>query len=571
MWKTKSLTQLFSIVLIFSLPVATQAQTIQWAKGIIPPSASDLVEPNTIMHDAAGNVYTAGSFNGTLDFDPGSAGFTMTSTGDEDIFISKFDASGNFAWAKSIGTSDMQYASSMSIDASGNILIAGWFKGTVDFDAGSGTYHLTAAATGSSFVLKLDASGNFAWAKAVDGTTIADIQTDPSGNIFITGSYGFNADFDPDAGAVTLPFAGSTDIFVEKLDNGGNFIWVKSMGDAGYDAAQSIALDKGGNIYLTGSFNNTVDFDPGPGTMNLVSAGGYDIFLAKLNASGDLAWAKGMGGADNETSFDMVLDKDGRPCITGHFRGVIDVDPGPAASNLTSSFNLTMFIADYDTAGNFRWGLSLTNAPFTMNDQSLGKSLAADTLGNIYVAGDFGDSASFSSDINPYKLGTAGQHDAFIAKYRASDGTLGWAIAAGGTKTDMAYAISASPAGDIYNTGLFFSPGFAIGSATVANNPAIPVCRSVFVAKLNTQPNGIDGLTVNDGFAVYPNPSSGTINISSMQTIDQILITDITGRSVYSSMPHSENSTMNIATPGMYFVTVVSGEQRMMKKVVVEE
>ncbi len=221
----------------------------------------------SIAVDASGNVYTTGYFQGTVDFDPAPGTFNLTSAGGFDIFISKLDALGNFVWAKNMGGPDADESNSIALDPSGNVLITGYFTRIVDFDPGLATYNLTSTTGGfDMFICKLDASGNFIWAKELGSADVDDfgqsIAVDASGNAYIAGKFNGN---------------------IAKFDPLGNILWTVSGGRPG----NFIKLDASGNIYITGSFSGTADFDPGPGTNNLTSAGGFDIFVVKLN-SGNL-------------------------------------------------------------------------------------------------------------------------------------------------------------------------------------------------------------------------------------------------------------------------------------------
>jgi len=176
---------------------------------------------NSIALDAFGNVYTTGHFEGTADIDPGAGVFNLTSAGLYDIFISKLDASGNFAWAKAMGGAGYEYGLSIALDADGNVYTTGgFFSATVDFDPGGGVLNLTSAGGYDIFISKLDASGNFAWAKAMGGTTrdqAGSIALDDSGNVYTTGYFHDTPDFDPGAGVFNLTSAGNSDIFVHKM------------------------------------------------------------------------------------------------------------------------------------------------------------------------------------------------------------------------------------------------------------------------------------------------------------------------------------------------------------------
>src|SRR5674476_671097 len=116
-----------------------------------------------------------------------------------------------------------------------------------------------------------------------------------------------------------------------------SLVWAKNMGGASDDYVNSIAVDASGNVYTTGYFLGTVDFDPGAGTYNLTSAGGYDIFISKLDASGNFVWAKNMGGASDDRGTSIAVDASGNVYTTGSFRGTADFDPGAGTYNLTSA------------------------------------------------------------------------------------------------------------------------------------------------------------------------------------------------------------------------------------------
>ncbi len=187
-----------------------------------------------------------------------------------------------------MGGSDNDEGSSITVDGSGNVYTTGFFQGTADFDPGAGTTSLTSADSSDIFISKLDASGNFLWAKRM-GETYEDrgrsIEIDGSGNVYTTGFFGGTADFDPGAGTSNLTSAGSSDIFISKLDASGNFLWAKRIGGTDIDWGLFIVVDSSDNVYTTGYFAGTADFDPGAGTTNLSVVGAWDVFISKLSAA----------------------------------------------------------------------------------------------------------------------------------------------------------------------------------------------------------------------------------------------------------------------------------------------
>jgi hypothetical protein len=390
-----------------------------WAKSF-GGASSDL--GYSIAVDSSGNVYTTGYFNGTADFDPGAGTSNLTSAGGNDVFVSKLDSSGALVWAKGFGGASFDLGYSIAVDSSGNVYTTGYFNDTVDFDPGAGTSNLTSAGSSDVFVSKLDSSGALVWAKSFGGASGdigRDIAVDSSGNIYTTGYFNGTVDFDPGAGTSNLTSAGGNDVFVSKLDSSGALVWAKSFGGASSDLGISIAVDSSGNIYTTGYFNGTADFDPGAGTSNLTSAGGNDVFVSKLDSSGNLVWAKGFGGASNDLGYYIAVDSSGNVYTTGYFEGTVDFDPGAGTSNLTSAGGNDVFVSKLDSSGALVWAKSFGGTSFDS-----GYSIAVDSSGNIYTTGYFNGTADFDPGAGTSNLTSAGGADIFVLKLTSSGEAL---------------------------------------------------------------------------------------------------------------------------------------------------
>ncbi|MFL3663982.1 MAG: SBBP repeat-containing protein [Flavobacteriales bacterium] len=541
---------LFFITLI-GLGVHTQAQNFEWAKNM--GGASD-DRGNCIVVDAAGNVYTTGFFKGTVDFDPGAGTMNLTSAGWEDIFVSKLDASGNFVWAKRMGATSDDRGLSIAVDSSGNVYTTGYFVGTADFDPGAGTFNLTSAGLNYDiFVSKLDASGNFVWAKRMGGTGSDignSIAIDSSGNVYTTGYFGGIADFDPGAGTFNLTSAGSSDIFVSKLDASGNFVWAKNMGGASDDRGNSIDLDSSGNVYTTGYFQGTADFDPGVGIVNLTAAGlGNNIFVSKLDASGNFVWAKNMGGTNDEKGSSITVDDFGNVYTTGYFAGTADFDPGAGTFNLTSAGGWDIFVSKLDTSGNFVWAKNMGGL---YNDE--GSSIVVDAAGNVYTTGYFNDIADFDPGVGIVNLISAAgfTSDIFVSKLDTS-GNFVWAKSMGGINYDEGNSIAVDATGNVYTTGYFEGTAdFDPGAGTVN---LVAGFYDIFVSKLSQCVNTIgtdiqtacDSLTWIDGitYAASTNMSTFTIVGGAANGCDSVVTLNLTINNLNASYTSIDNGGGN--------------------------
>ncbi len=292
---------------------------------------------HAIAIDALGFVYTTGIFGGTVDFNPspgGGAIFNLSTTW-YDAFMSKRDGSGNFVWAKKIGGASTDFGESIAVDALGYVYTTGYFDGTVDFDPGLGVYPLTGS---GSFVTKLDVGGNFIWAKIVNTNSVSlSIALDALSNIYTLGTFTGIVNFNPNGGPNNMNST-SGNVYLLKLDNGGNYVWSKQLfGEFDDLADRLIAIDGSGSIFVTGSCNpGTWDFDPGVGVTNLTSVGLRDIFITKLENSGAFSWALLFGGGGFDEGTSIALDACVNAYTTGYFTGTADFDPGVLTFSLTS-------------------------------------------------------------------------------------------------------------------------------------------------------------------------------------------------------------------------------------------
>ncbi len=299
---------------------------------------------NAITTDALGYVYTTGTFQGTADFDPGAGTYNLVhSTGTKAGFISKLSSSGTFIWARSMeAASDFSFYAVL-VDSNYDVYTTGQFDGTTDLDPGAGVHNLSGF---GSFLSHLDTNGNFVHADGFTGTggSIGNaLALDPNGEVYVAGSFYNTLTI---GAAFPLYSAGGFDGFIAKTDGQGNFNWAKSIGGLGADSIADIATDSSGEVYSTGWFADTADFDPGPGVFNMTTSfADSNIFVLRLNQSGDFVWAKGLGGNYYEIGRGIALSPNGDVNTVGFFSGPADFDPGAGVYNLTPSGVDSAFIS----------------------------------------------------------------------------------------------------------------------------------------------------------------------------------------------------------------------------------
>ena len=418
-----------------------------------------------------------------------------------------------FDWVESVsGNGALPFSESLSLDDSGNILITGHYSNMADFDPGSGTNEMTSAGFEDVYILKLDVSGNFLWARSI-GDTGSDkgnyVTTDNAGNVYVTGYFTGTVDLDPGTGTYYVSSSGTNDseIFVLKLDSSGNFLWAKAFGGTGNDSGHSLSIDSSGNIYTTGYFIGTADFDPGTGTQNLTATGSGDFFVQKMDASGNFLWAKSFAGGSNDYKVAITNDASDNVYIASRFIYTEDFDPGAGTYNLTSNGIWDAFILKLDAAGNFLWAKSFGGTGW---DAIL--SIKTDSSGNVYAAGYFEDTVDFGSGVS--QVSSTGGKDIFVKKMDAS-GNEFWTKTFGGTGEDIAFSIFVDDDANIYTTGKFedtvdFDPGNGTDQHTSAGN------SDIFVQKLDNSGGyqwavSFGGNNIDSGVAVQLNATSANI------------------------------------------------------------
>jgi len=542
---------ILTALIIFIKTIGAYSQNFNWVKSM---GGTDSEYAVSMEMDASGNIYITGEYKGTVDFDPGFGVANLTSVGQDDIFVCKYNASGNFVWAKSFGGIQHDEAGSIALDAAGNVYITGRFFDTVDFDPGVSTYNLTIPGFyGDACVCKLNNSGSLVWVKQLGNNADEigfSINVDVAGNVYTAGIFSGTSDFDPGSGTFGLTSINGFNVFVSKLDVSGSFVWAKQFTGQSDVSSHSIAFDAAGNILIAGDFLGTVDFDPGSGTSNLTSVNGADNFVCKLDTSGSFIWAKQFGGTQWGGPVSITLDTAGNIYASGPFEGTADFNPGSAIANLTSAGAYDSYISKLDASGNFIWAKQIAGS-----SDDFANGIATDVSGNIYVTGSFEGVADFDPGSGVFNL-TPPNFDMFVLKLDSS-GNFVWAQQVGGNSLSLASgtSIKLDVAGNIYTTGGYmatvdFDPGSGIFNLTASGG------SDIFIHKMSQQSVGLSEINIAAEVSVYPNPTEGDITIDTKSgEINKATIRNSLGQIISSA--DIVNNLLNIeliGSPGLYFV-----------------
>lgn len=395
------------ILSLLALSASSQLPVLDWAKGFDAIDNISTGFGTTVGTDETGNLYSAGQFEYSMDFDPGPAVFMMTAGGafNKAMFISKLDANGNFVWAKQI-SNYMEFGRiEIKVDKIGNIYFASDLNVAADVDPGAGVHILSPTGFRDAFVVKLNSNGELVWAKQFGGPGDTGpqanmIELDNDNNVIIAGIFNNTVDFDPGPGTFNLTSSAHMQSFIVKLDNNGALTWAKQFGNGPeiYSGAgiNDIKCDALGNIIAIGSFNRTCDFDPGPGVYNLTSSpnSAGDGFICKLDGNLNFIWVKTFGqtGSNNYFITPTGIDIDGENNIltTGFFIGDFDFDPGPA-EHIVFSNPHDSYILKLNDQGIFIWVKIIGNP----TESDTGHDIVTDSDGNVYCVGSFGTSVDF--------------------------------------------------------------------------------------------------------------------------------------------------------------------------------
>lgn len=545
-----------------------------WAKWIETNQWSNYIMDVDV--DSTGAIYFSGIFQTAVDMDAGAGVTLISPVALSNIFLCKYDASGNFQWVHSFGTSGDNNPFSIAIDKTNNVYMTGYFEDDIDFDPGAGTSIIsTLGGTVFNFIVKYGPAGNYISGTGIDSwVQIEKITVDGANNIIYAGSFWDSADLNPGAGSFIvndLSPGSQQNSFIAKVDQSYNFISGMSMSSDMLLQISDITTDQANNILATGYYRSSLnDFDAGAGTPSLPYAGNDDVFIVSYSPFGNFQWVRQVANMNSDFSTTIVANQNSDAYVMGKYSNTIDADGTTGMLLLNCSGASDNYVTTYDDAGNFNWAFRVGSP---QDDDPVGMGL--DMFGNLYLSGNSLDSVPFMSAEDSYaRLVMSG---VYIAKY-------GQCNLITNTVTDNGAYFSSDDSGGNYQW-YNCSTGTAISGAinqsfypSAAGQYSVMVgtgdCATMsscltFIGVTLTEEN-----FMKDQLLIFPNPANDKITVSSTYKIKFISIIDISGRILLLLRPEYSDKLIEINTTqlksGIYLmdIQINNGELRREKIVI---
>ena len=401
-----------------------------------------------VVTDNVGNSYVAGHFSGTADFDQAAsyldARDIATARGTTDAFLAKYGPDDSLIWVRTMGTdgAGRDMAMGLRTDTSGNLVVSGQTFGQAQF----GSFELSGeSSTSNVFITTLNTDGVFLSARSF-GSVNTNIATDSVGNFYATKFY---------------PLSDGHKFDIIKFDPSGNRVWTKSVVPnplkyTNFGSTGSVRVGNNGELYVTGQFRGTVDFDPSAKTKSVSSGLGTGSFIVKLDTNGNFVWVApfvvaSSGGTVSDPS--LAQDGTGNLVVSGSFYGSVDTDPTSKTNIVSTSTGNGMFVTKLSSSGTPIWSKTFTTNGIATN---MG-GFKFDALGNIYAKGSFSGTVDFDPSAAVANRTSEGGLDIFILQLK-SNGSFGWVETIGGPGDQSSNSWSIDESGTISLVGMYTTP-----------------------------------------------------------------------------------------------------------------
>ncbi|MFA7273308.1 MAG: gliding motility-associated C-terminal domain-containing protein [Crocinitomicaceae bacterium] len=421
--------KLFALIVLLLFYSSTILGQNFWGTNTISSTSNEAVD---VEVDAAGNQYVAGYFSGATTFSATS--FSISTNGNNDVYVSKYNASGDLIWVKKFGGTFSDKPTDLTIDGAGFIYVTGQYFGTVAFGS---TVLTSTSGTKDIFIVKLDNSGNIIWAISQGGTGTENafgITTDSQNNVLLTGQFlgssviagqTLNSLFDPSLGAQNF------DLFVSKYSSAGTSIWVKTGKAKNAEIGFAIDCDANDNVYITGQFSDTMVFT-GVTIPNI----SYDVgFLTKLSPTGTLLWFNKFKAGGVEP-LDLEVASNGQAVVSGDFWGTINYITNTSTTTFSNPYDKKIFVVKTLSNGEPVWSKT-----YGSRNEISSRSISVDATKNVFITGYFKCDFSQFHDLATATYNSAGFNDVYLIKLDSTGQTV-YAKQIGGKKNDLGLGVA---------------------------------------------------------------------------------------------------------------------------------
>ena len=557
-------------LLFFSL--YAHAQVPSWA--LIPGSPGyKNYSPQFLSTAPDGGIFLAGNFRDTIDFDPSPGIFNLTTPpGNWDLFLQKLDSAGQLDYALAWNPTGSMIPEEIIALPDGGIVLAGYYSGTMDADPGPQQHLIsTPPFDGESYLIRLNASGQFLWVKSFKGLSFigGGLGVDHANNIYAAGFFFETIDFDPDTGQFFLTPYDFGDYFQLKLDPQGNFLWANQTGStSSIEIFNDFAVDSIGNSYLYGVAKPPTDLDPGLGVAMISGPPVQSTFIRKLDPQGNFLWGKTMESysTPSTSSAKIAVSPDESCFISGSFTGQVDADPGTNNHWLFGTSFEDGFISKLDQNGDFQWAKHLGFDSTGATNYMRIRHLETEASGNILVAGVFEGTGIFdiTNTVQPSTLTDSNLNSTFLVEWSPT-GFLNALHNFGGYHQEMKTGNN----NEIYFMGTC-SPGVEFDPINGGLTLVFPDSSSRFLVKWEgadtTTMVNVEEKLVFPALRAFPNPTrdkvfletkfnSGNLSVKVINLLGEIVL----------PVQKINRSPFEITLPdhpGIYLMEVISNNQK---------
>lgn len=542
----------FFILFILSCLFASdiEAQQYKFAKRV---GGTQFENAMGIALDSTGNIIVSGYFSGTADFDPSTSNYSLTSNGGNDIFLARYDSAGNFIWAINVGGAGEEFNySDPAVDEYGNIYLCGVFNTNTNFNPKGIAVMATNRGQQDGFIAKYDSTGLLQWVRGVGGVLNDDVYRIDYKDYLVLFAGSFTDSSFVDDGLTVTPIYGSgnADVVFGKFNPNGNLFWLNTLKGSGEDHSYNITAGINGKTYLTGTFEDTLIFDYVSVSPDTLFADGLAAFTASFSNMGNYYWSFPI---ENAYPFGLKVDHNGDILTCGQFSGIADFDPDADTMALMAQGSFDGYFAKYTNGGSYDFAKRIGG-----NGADICYTIAELSNSSILVSGYFFNTADFDPDVTVASLNSNGFADMYLAHYDSLGNYLS-AFGCGSPAFEFCRNMTCNGIDEVFLCGGFeqvvdFNPAPAINTLVSAGS------RDGYFAKYAFPTTSLNSISA-DNLMIYPNPFISQINISGDINQTQLILTDVLGNTIYKTKTNSQ-TTINTEklNPGIYFLTVVSGE-----------